>query len=291
MLRPRPLVAVVATVVVGACGGGGGGSSTPTSPTAAPAPTPITMSLRLTVTRPAASSATDVQAGARRLGINTALAILIATEGGSAEAEITCSFSASDNLVAIGTIPAVKTPAPVQPGTPFTHTVNVRLDGPAPPPDVLGSFTCRATGTDQRGGSVSATETVSLPISAVSPATSVCTPGDTTICALNNRFQIQVDWKDTAGQIGTGRVLSNGRFNDGGYFWFFDQNNWNVLVQVLNNCSSTSDHYWVFMSGQTNAEVNITVTDTQTGVRRPYQNPLGQNLSPMQDTIAFATCP
>lgn len=157
-------------------------------------------------------------------------------------------------------------------------------------PNELGTFTCRATGTDQRGGSVSVTQSTVLPGSAVSPRKITCTPNDTTLCALNNRFQIQADWKNTAGHTGIARVLSNGRYNDGGYFWFFDQTNWDVLVQVLNNCP-TNSRYWVFMSGQTNVEVNITVTDTQAGVRRQYQNPLGQNLSPFQDTNALATCP
>jgi hypothetical protein len=36
--------------------------------------------------------------------------------------------------------------------------------------------------------------------------------------------------------------------------------------------------------------VELTVTDTRTGIRRVYLNPLGRAFPPIQDTAAFATC-
>ena len=50
-------------------------------------------------------------------------------------------------------------------------------------------------------------------------------------------------------------------------------------------------HYWFFAGGLTNVKVVITVTDTQTGATRTYNNPQGQAFLPLQDTAAFSTCP
>jgi len=41
----------------------------------------------------------------------------------------------------------------------------------------------------------------------------------------------------------------------------------------------------------TNIEVELRVTDTQSGTIRTYRNALGTPFAPVQDTDAFATCP
>jgi len=77
---------------------------------------------------------------------------------------------------------------------------------------------------------------------------------------------------------------------DTGYFWFFNASNVEMVVKVLDTCSFT-DRFWVFAGGLTNVRVDITVTDTETGVVRTYRNPLNTPFQPIQDTNAFATCP
>jgi hypothetical protein len=47
----------------------------------------------------------------------------------------------------------------------------------------------------------------------------------------------------------------------------------------------------VFASGLTNVEVELTVTDTQTGATAMYHNPLDQSFQSIQDTSALKTCP
>ena len=76
---------------------------------------------------------------------------------------------------------------------------------------------------------------------------------------------------------------------DSGYFWFFDSSNVELIVKVLEGCS-TNNHRWVFASGLTNVLVSITATDIVTGTTRVYTNPQGTAFAPIQDTSAF-TCP
>lgn len=111
------------------------------------------------------------------------------------------------------------------------------------------------------------------------------------ILDANCRLKVEATWRSPAGEAGSGTVAPNGRFNDGGCFWFFNDSNTQTLVQILNRCSASTPRYWVFASGLTNVEVNITVTDTQAGVQQTYTNPQGQPFRSITDTNAFATCP
>ena len=115
-----------------------------------------------------------------------------------------------------------------------------------------------------------------------------CEPGATTLCLNDGRFQVDVDWRDFDNSTGSGMVLR--RENDQGSFYFFNPNNTNLLVQLLEACGN-NDHFWVFASANTNVEYDLTVTDTATGVSRVYGNPLGQVAQAITDTSAFATCP
>ena len=73
-------------------------------------------------------------------------------------------------------------------------------------------------------------------------------------------------------------------------FWFFNADNWEMLIKVLNGCSITN-HFWVFAAATTNVEYTLQVTDTDTGVVKQYFNPLGVSAAAITDTGAFATCP
>jgi hypothetical protein len=79
--------------------------------------------------------------------------------------------------------------------------------------------------------------------------------------------------------------------DDSGLFYFFNADNWEMLIKVLDACQPPFDRFWVFASATTNVEYTITVTDTQEQVVKTYINPLDHPATPIQDTAAFATCP
>jgi len=115
----------------------------------------------------------------------------------------------------------------------------------------------------------------------------VCTPGPQTLCLAGGRFKVEATWQ-TASDHGSATGTSLGA--DSGTFWFFDPDNTELTVKVLDACAGFN-RYWVFASGLTNVEVLIKVTDTETHHVRQYFNPQGKPFAPIQDTNAFATCP
>ncbi|HEX2251666.1 MAG TPA: vanadium-dependent haloperoxidase [Thermoanaerobaculia bacterium] len=114
-----------------------------------------------------------------------------------------------------------------------------------------------------------------------------CDPAAGHLCLQGGRFAVQASWRTNDGEQGvaTPQALSA----DSGTFWFFDEDNVELTVKVLDGCAGF-DRYWVFASGLTNVEVLLTVTDTATGQVRNYLNPMGRAFRAIQDTDAFATC-
>ena len=111
--------------------------------------------------------------------------------------------------------------------------------------------------------------------------------GDSALCLDSGRFQVRVSYDtSTASADGHGVALSS----DTGYFWFFSPGNVELIVKVLNACS-INGNFWVFAGGLTNVGVNLTVTDTQTGVNRTYRNVRGTAYLPLQRTADFGVCP
>ncbi|HEX4959486.1 MAG TPA: hypothetical protein VF173_01510 [Thermoanaerobaculia bacterium] len=120
-----------------------------------------------------------------------------------------------------------------------------------------------------------------------SSGTGVCLPGDARLCLAGGRFQVEAHWTTTSGN-GPGHAVA--LTPDTGYFWFFDATNVEVVLKVLDACTF-NQRFWVFAGGLTNIQVHLTVTDTQTGAVKTYDNPQGKAFQPVQDTGAFATCP
>ena len=123
----------------------------------------------------------------------------------------------------------------------------------------------------------------------VVPVTS-CTPSTAATCLSDDRFKVRVNWRTQLGTRGPALVVPFGS-NDSGLFFFFREDNWEMLVKVLNACVPPFDRFWVFSAATTNVEFTLTVTDTQSQRVKTYFNPLGNPAAPIQDTSAFATCP
>ena len=106
------------------------------------------------------------------------------------------------------------------------------------------------------------------------------------LCLRDGRFEVHLEWR-TDDRSGTAqRVAST---NDSGLFSFFDPDNWEAMVKVLDGCS-VNGHFWVFAATATSLGYTLTVEDTSTGAVRTYTNPLGASASAITDTEAFSGC-
>ena len=114
-------------------------------------------------------------------------------------------------------------------------------------------------------------------------AASGCTPAATRLCLNGGRFAVEASWRDFQGNVGVGKALSLA--GDTGSFWFFNQENVEVVLKVLDG-RPVNGKFWVFYGALSSVEYTLTVTDTQTGAVKVYKNPSGQ-LASVADTSAF----
>jgi hypothetical protein len=117
---------------------------------------------------------------------------------------------------------------------------------------------------------------------------SPCEPTATAPCVAEQRFRVEVSWKDFEGREGVGTAVPSDA-DDSALFWFFDEENWEMLVKVINGCGE-NDHFWVFAAATTNVEYTLTVTDTAVPISKTYTNDLGRIPTAVADTRAFKTC-
>jgi ELWxxDGT repeat protein len=115
--------------------------------------------------------------------------------------------------------------------------------------------------------------------------TEVCVSTADTLCLLDDRFRVRVDWQDQHnGGSGTGGVLP---FSDSsGFFWFFTPDNVEFVVKAL-DARVVNGHFWFFYGALSDVGYTITVEDLVHGHRaRQYVNPPGE-ICGRGDTAAF----
>jgi len=142
----------------------------------------------------------------------------------------------------------------------------------------------------QDAGALEACGQGGRPVQAPAPpaaADSGCDGGDDALCVQNGRFRVEALWRTSDGQSGRGHAVALSA--DSGYFWFFDPANIELVTKVLDACADF-DRFWVFAGGLTNVDVELRVTDAETGLVRTYRNPLDQAFRPLQDASAFDSC-
>ena len=113
-----------------------------------------------------------------------------------------------------------------------------------------------------------------------------CVEDAQTICLNDGRFRVTADWR--AG-VNSGSAQAERLTDDTAYFWFFDQDNVELVIKSLDGCG-VNGRFWTFGAALTDVEVDIRVDDTATGQSVAYFNPAGP-FAPILDTDAFATCP
>lgn len=116
-----------------------------------------------------------------------------------------------------------------------------------------------------------------------------CFPSPTVNCLQDDRFKVRSHWRTNSGTRGAGPVVPV-TSDDSGLFYFFNEDNWEILLKVLNGCPINS-RFWVFSAATTNVEFTVTVTDTQEQEAVSYFKPQGPPAPAITDTNAFATCP
>lgn len=121
------------------------------------------------------------------------------------------------------------------------------------------------------------------------PPPGLCQPTATRMCLRDGRFAVEVRWHDPRARAGDGMAIAGGD-DTTGVFWFFRPSNWEMLVKVLDGCT-TNERFWVFASSATTLGYRLTVTDLESGIEAVYENSLGQAAPAITDTRAFATCP
>jgi photosystem II stability/assembly factor-like uncharacterized protein len=119
------------------------------------------------------------------------------------------------------------------------------------------------------------------------PRTPLCSPSDTVLCLLLDRFAAQLTWRLADGTTGSGhaRTLADGS----GGFWFFSPENTEVFLKMLDG-SGVNGHSWLFSGSLSNVGYSLTLTDVSTGDHRTYDNPAGK-LSSFTDTQSFRGAP
>lgn len=115
-----------------------------------------------------------------------------------------------------------------------------------------------------------------------------CVASPTKLCLAGGRFHVSVTWRDFFGNTGSGHAVTETA--DSGLFWFFSENNLEMLVKVLDGCE-LNDRYWVFAAATTSVEYDLTVKDATTGAQKRWHNPLGTASPAITDTGALAVCP
>ena len=117
-----------------------------------------------------------------------------------------------------------------------------------------------------------------------------CVSSDASLCLHRGRFGVTTSWQDFAGNPGVGhavpRDVERPFLADSGLLWFFQPDNYELVVKVLDGCA-LNGHFWVFVSSASTVEYTIEVTDHATGARHGYRNALGAVPDLVADTSAF----
>ena len=120
-----------------------------------------------------------------------------------------------------------------------------------------------------------ASATPVTPIAGAGTAGEACQPDATTLCLVDGRFRVTVDWSNPRDESsGQGMALPLEGNDTTGTFWFFFPENLELLVKVIDG-RVLNNKFWVFFGGLTDLPYTLRVEDTVTGNSKEYENPFG----------------
>jgi len=114
-----------------------------------------------------------------------------------------------------------------------------------------------------------------------------CADSPTARCLQGGRFRAEVDYSAYDGAAGPAQAARGGRSADTAVFSFFQSDNWELMVKVLDGCAINS-HFWVYAAASTDVEYLLTITDLETGAQQVYANPLGRVAETITHNQAFS---
>ncbi|HEX2253091.1 MAG TPA: PKD domain-containing protein [Thermoanaerobaculia bacterium] len=121
----------------------------------------------------------------------------------------------------------------------------------------------------------------------VTVADSGSTCADGKLCLVDGNFEIEVDWLDHRNGNRTGVGSPKSVTDNTGMFTFFNQDNVELIVKVLNG-ESANGNWWVFYGGLSDVQYTIRVTDkTATPPRVKTYTNLAGTICGVGDTAAF----
>jgi len=96
-----------------------------------------------------------------------------------------------------------------------------------------------------------------------------------TLCLLDDRFEVSVDWTNprVAGDEGTGTTVP--RSDNTGTFWFFSPDNVELVVKMLDG-RAVNGKFWLFYGALTDVDYVVRVRDRVENETRFYHNPAGE---------------
>lgn len=172
-------------------------------------------------------------------------------------------------------------------GVTYRHATD---QGPAYEPllDTSAFATCDAPEPPAIGAAVSAEAAPSRRSVSGSGSSGPCVEAPTRLCLGGGRFAVEATWTTRSGSAGMAQAAP--LTADTGTFWFFDSDNVELIVKVLDACDPPFERFWVFAAGLTDVEVELHVTDLVADETWTRMNPQGREFQPILDTSAFDTC-
>ncbi|MDE2691056.1 MAG: hypothetical protein OXI49_11125 [Acidobacteriota bacterium] len=86
-----------------------------------------------------------------------------------------------------------------------------------------------------------------------------CIEGDTVLCLHEGRYEVTVEF--TVNSETMRAKVARPRTRDSGLFYFFERNNWEMLLKVLDGCG-VNQHHWVFAATASDVGLRLIVRDT-----------------------------
>ena len=102
-----------------------------------------------------------------------------------------------------------------------------------------------------------------------------CRPDAHTLCLLDGRLSLQVDFSDPHNQLREGRGQAIQGTEQSGQFWFFQLDSTELVIKAIDG-TETNGNLWLFSGSLTDVNYWLRATDTLTGEQKVYFSPAGR---------------